>query len=94
MRLITIAAALVATFLGASFASAQTASSPNVASKQQEPFDKGVMDKITATLHHKGITGVSNVRADGDGYQVSAMKGTQQVQVWVNPSSGQIRTQD
>jgi len=90
---ISIAAALVAAALGTSFASAQTASpSPSsVATKPQEPFDPLVMKKITATLEHKGITGVSNVMSDGDGYKASAVKDTKAVMVWVNPESGEVR---
>lgn len=92
----TTAAALVAAFvsLGASIAAAQSVSSPEVATKPQQPVDQLMVEKIIATLSHRGITGVSSIWHQGDGYQVAAVKDTYPVRVWVDPQSGQILAPD
>jgi hypothetical protein len=89
-----VAALLGVSVLGASLAAAQTNVPPNVAANSAKPVDNIMIEKIIATLGHKGITGITDIRSSGDGFQVAAMKDTQPVQVWVDPASGEIKVQN
>lgn len=89
----TIAAAILASALGASFAMAQDVSSPG-ATRPIPPYDQLAAAKLSASLEHRGITGITSVRHAGDGFLVTAIRNTQPVTVWVDPQSGDIQVKN